>query len=415
MNRAKDDTHRGHDNRSGTPLEFIDRFAIYLKKRGHTHHTRQAYLSSAKHFYSWLKTIPWSGSEISRETVQRFLQEHLPICCCPEPVYKDTKSVKAALNQVLSMQGYDRIRPLVGVTSSYIDAEIDRFDAYLKNICGHAEATRWYHRRHIREFLIWLFGDQCICVDRITAEHLCRFVSERSAFLRNNSIGTLVYSLRSYLRFLRLNGYLTLSLEATIPRPPNWAGASLPQALNREELSKFWSVFDLKTSVGKRDYAVARCLVDLGLRCHEVSAIQLESIDWHNGVLHLLKTKSRWQETLPIPEKTGQALAAYLCNARPQTKSRSVFVYHRAPLGQAVQNTTVRGIIRRAFTRAGLPWSGTHILRSTAASRLFEGGASVKEVADVLRHRSIDTTKSYTRINLAQLALVALPWPGRLL
>ncbi|MBW1778790.1 MAG: tyrosine-type recombinase/integrase [Deltaproteobacteria bacterium] len=402
------------DRKPPSRISLIDRFEAYLKKRGHTDYTKQSYLSSAKHFYSWLGTTPWSVNEISRETAQYFLEEHLPVCCCPRPGYKDVKTVRAALNQVLSMDGYDRIRPFIRVTYPYIEAEIGHFDAYLQNTCGHAETTRWYHRRHIREFLGWLFGDQRVCIPRITAEHLCRFVMERSSSLRSNSISTLVYSLRKYLRFLQLNGYGTPSLEATIPRPPNWAGASLPQALNHEELNRFWSVFDLQTPVGKRDHAIARCLVDLGLRCHEVASIRLDSIDWHKGVLYLARTKSRRQETLPMPEKMGRALVAYLRNARPKTKNRFVFVYHRAPLGQAVQNTTVRGIIRRAFTRAGLPWSGTHILRSTAATRLLEGGASLKDVADVMRHRSIDTTKSYTRINFAQLAKVALPWPGRL-
>lgn len=393
--------------------EFIDRFKAHLKKRGHTRGTRQTYVSAAKHFYYYLRTIP-RGNEINKESVQRFLQDHLPFCCCPEPVYKDLKLVRASLNQVLSMEGYHRFRPDIGAKYPYIEAEIDRFDNYLKDICGHADATRWYHRRNIRAFLIWLFRDQCICVDRITAECLCRFVADRSFSLRNSSLANIVYSLRAYLRFLQLNGLATPSLEATIPRPPNWSKTSLLRALNQDELNRFWSVFDLRTPIGKRDYAVARCLTDLGLRCHEVASIQLESIDWRNSVLHLPKTKSRRHEALPIPGRMARALIAYLSKARPQTKCRSVFVYHRAPVGRAVQNTTVRGIIRRAFVRAELPWSGTHILRSTIASQMLEGGASIKEVADVLRHRSIDTTISYTRINFTQLAQVALPWPGRL-
>jgi site-specific recombinase XerD len=109
----------------------------------------------------------------------------------------------------------------------------------------------------------------------------------------------------------------------------------------------------------------------------------------------------------------GRALVSYLRYGRPKTKSRFVFVYHCAPIGQAVKGTTVRGVIRRAFSHAGFSWTGTHILRSTAASRLLEGGASLKEIADVLRHRSIETTKFYTKVDFVHLAQVALPWPGR--
>lgn len=393
---------------------FIHRFEVYLNKRGHTDSTKQAYLSSAKHFYSWLGTTPWNEKEINKEPIQKFLKDHLPDCCCAGHVYKDFKTVRSALNQVLSMEGCKRIRPEVGAPYPNIESEIERFDAYLQNICGHSHSTRWYRKRIIKEFLIWLFGNQCICVNRITADSLCRFVLKKSDSLCSSSIGVVVCTLRAYLRFLQLNGYVTPSLAATIPKPPNFSGPNLPNALTKEELNRFWAVFDHETPVGKRDYAMARCLADLGLRCHEVADIQLEDIDWRDSVLHLSKTKSLRQETLPISEEMGHALVAYIRDARPRTRSRSVFVHHRAPRGQAVQKTTVRGVVRRAFTRAGLPWSGTHILRSTAASRLLEGGASVKEVADVLRHRSINTTKTYTRINLVQLAQVALPWPGRL-
>ena len=248
----------------------------------------------------------------------------------------------------------------------------------------------------------------------VTADSLCHFILKKSDSLCSSSIGAVVCGLRTYLKFLQLNGHVTPSLAATIPKPPNFSGPNLPHALTEEELNRFWQVFDLETPVGKRDYAIARCLTELGLRCHEVADIQLDAIDWHNGVLHLSKTKSLRQEILPIPEEMGRALLVYLHDARPQTRSRSVFVHHRAPKGQAVQKTTVRGVVRRAFTRAGLPWSGTHILRSTVASRMLEASASVKEVADVLRHRSINTTKTYTMINLVQLAQVALPWPRRL-
>jgi site-specific recombinase XerD len=406
MKRPNDVKNTGH--------EFINYFEVYLKKRGHTHFTRQSYLSSAKHFYAWLKERPLGENKISTKIVQQFLHEHLPGCCCPKPVYKDVKTVRAALNQVLSMEGCDRVRTtIIGRTFPDIEAEIDLFDKYMQKICGYAEASRWYHRRHIREFLSWLFGDQPVRGKRITAEHLCRFVSEKATAFRSNSIGVLVYSLRTYLRFLQLNGHVPPSLKATIPRPPNWSDASLPKSLNREEFNRFWSVFDCKMPVSQRDYAIARCLADLGLRCYEVAAIQLEHIDWNNGILHLPITKSRRPELLPIPDKMGRALITYLRYGRPATKSRFLFVHHRAPLGSAVQCSTVRGVIRRAFSRAGLSWTGTHILRSTAASRLLEAGASVKEIADVLRHRSIDTTKFYTKINLPQLAQVALPWPGR--
>jgi site-specific recombinase XerD len=70
--------------------------------------------------------------------------------------------------------------------------------------------------------------------------------------------------------------------------------------------------------------------------------------------------------------------------------------------------------MRRAYKRSGCApdWTGTHVLRHTAATRLHQHGASIKEIADVLGHRSIDTSLIYTKVDLNTLGSVALPWPG---
>ena len=402
------------DRSTDTLPEFINRFERYLKSRGYKHSTIRAYLGSIKHFIFWLKTEPPDKGNINREVVQTFLKQHLPVCCCVLPVRKEIKTVRAALNQFLLMEGHQLLRPIIHEASPEIEAVIGCFDKYLQELCGHSEATRCYHRRHVRMLLSWLIEERHKVHTQITPQIICRFVREQVNGYRSSSVGVLVYSLRTYLRFLQFNGHTAPSSVAMIPKPPNWSASSLPQALNSNQLIQFLAVFDRSTAIGKRDYAMARCLTDLGLRCCEVANIQLDAIDWHNCVLRLIKNKSRREEKLPIPDTTVKALVNYLRYGRPKTNSRAVFVYHRAPLGKAVQNTTVRGAIRRAYSRIDLPWTGTHILRNTFASRLLEGGASLKEIADVLRHRSINTTKSYTKIDLPNLSQVALPWPRRL-
>jgi integrase len=69
-------------------------------------------------------------------------------------------------------------------------------------------------------------------------------------------------------------------------------------------------------------------------------------------------------------------------------------------------------MIGRACQRIGLPHAGAHALRHTLACRLVENGGSLKEVADVLRHRSLETTRIYAKLDTPRLACVALPWPG---
>jgi site-specific recombinase XerD len=154
--------------------------------------------------------------------------------------------------------------------------------------------------------------------------------------------------------------------------------------------------------------------MDLGLRCHEVASLQLDDINWRLGIVELHHNKNRQEAQLPLPDTTGRAIVDYLRNGRPATTSRSLFVFHRAPFGHGVANTTVRGAIRRAFSRAGLPWTGTHILRHTMATKMVRNGVTLKEIADILRHGDIDTTQIYTKVHLPELRQVAMPWPRRL-
>ena len=148
------------------------------------------------------------------------------------------------------------------------------------------------------------------------------------------------------------------------------------------------------------------------LREREFERLALDDIDWHAGTLTLRKTKSRREDMLPLPQTTGRAIADYLKLERPQTTSRAVFVRCIAPCNQPIGPDCVRKTIRQAYARAGLPYTRAHLLRHTMASRLLDGGSSLKEVADVLRHRSLNTTLIYAKLDSRNLTAVALPWPG---
>jgi len=392
---------------------LISEFSTYLKARGHSEGTQQNYRSALTHFVRWLSAEP-EHQMIDGQVVHAFLQNHLPACRCPSPVFKQLKTVRAALNQLLLMQGQDQLRPPCFKGSAAIEDAIRQFDNFQRDVCGLTDATLLRRRYCIRKFLNSLFGDGPIEPQNITPEVLFKFVTDKAAGLKPSSVSTLLCALRSYLRFLQIKGESSIALIAAVPRPPNWSLASLPPSLSDMDMERFWAAFDITTTNGKRDYAMARCLADLGLRCHEVASMRLDDIDWQNGVLQLQHSKSRRQEQLPLPDITGRAVVDYLRNSRPTTTSRAVFVYHRAPMGQGVVVTTVRSAIRCALARADLPCTGTHILRHTAATQMVQGGATLKEVADVLRHRSINTTSIYTKVNLPELQRVTMPWPGRL-
>lgn len=388
-------------------------FSISLKKRGHSEWTRHAYRSALKHFLCWLSKESPHKRTINSETVYVFLHQHLPVCNCSPPVRRGYNTIRAALNHLLLILGEDRLLGATTKVPSAIERILHEFDDFQRDVCGLAKSTRVYRQRYIRIFLCWLFGTSRIDSAKITPEILLKFVTDQAVALKPSSVGVLLSSLRSYLRFLQFKGECNIALIASVPRPPNWSLATIPPCLSNAEIEAFWATFDQSTPIGKRDYAMARCLMDLGLRCHEVASLKLDDINWYNGVVDLHRNKSRCEAQLPLPDRAGRAIVDYLRNGRPVTTSRSIFVFHRAPLGAGVENTTVRGAIRRAFSRANLSWNGTHILRHTMATRMVQSGASLKEVADVLRHRDINTTRIYTKVNLPELKQVAMSWPGR--
>lgn len=112
--------------------------------------------------------------------------------------------------------------------------------------------------------------------------------------------------------------------------------------------------------------------------------------------------------------QTGEALAHYLREGRPQTESRVLFIRHRAPFGVPLGVAAIRSAMNRAFARCALAdqFCNTHVLRRSMATRLQKTGVSIKEIADVLRHRDVNTARVYARVDLDRLRTVALPWPG---
>jgi site-specific recombinase XerD len=188
----------------------------------------------------------------------------------------------------------------------------------------------------------------------------------------------------------------------------------LPEYLGQAELTELMSAFGQGGPQRLRDYAIVSCLVDLGLRSCEVAALHLEDIDWKNGTVTVSVGKSQRTDVLPLPVVTGQAIADYLRKGRPKTESRAVFVRHRAPLDIPVNASVIRSVVRQAAARSGLSGRlhGPHRLRHSAATRMLQGGATLKEIADVLRHRSLDTTSIYAKVDWTRLSAIAQPWPG---
>jgi integrase len=238
------------------------------------------------------------------------------------------------------------------------------------------------------------------------------FAQQAKLYSKPASAGTVVAALRGYFRYRASLGDAVHGLIGAVSYPANWQLTSLPKALSAEEVDQLVSSFGKPGRSLRRADAIVRCALDLGLRSGEVARLTLDDIDWRAGTITLRRTKSRREDVLPLPAATGKAIAAYLKLERPKTSNRGLFVRHVAPRDESIGPDLVRKTIRQAYARAGLPYTRSHLLRHTMANRLLAGGSSLKEVADVLRHRSLNTTLIYAKLDSRNLTEVALPWPG---
>jgi integrase len=127
--------------------------------------------------------------------------------------------------------------------------------------------------------------------------------------------------------------------------------------------------------------------------------------NWRDGTLTLENTKSGEASVLPLPPKVGRAIALYLRHGRPHgVHTDRIFVRHLIPIGLPLTSHTVSTAMKEAFKRAGMTVvsPGAHTLRHTAASRMVGRGVSLKQVAGLMRHRTIDSTAIYVNIDVAR-------------
>jgi len=349
--------------------------------------------------------------------VRRFVTEHLPSCKCPIPCQRHPNAVRPALAHLLRVLRNDNLiaapQPLVPAA---IHHELERFDAHLDTVCGLAPATRVSRRMWVGRFLVDRFGSGPVEAGRIQPSDILDFMVGPTNDYKPGTTRVLGCALRSYLRFRSLScGDQIEPLLAAVPAIAQWPLATLPAFLRPGEVDRFLKSFDRRNSIGKRSYAMARCMLDMALRAGEVAAIQLDDLDWRDGSLTIRRGKSRREDVLPLPVATGRAIVDYL-RVRPKNTNRALFLRHQAPFDAPIVAEFVRGAVRRAFARCGLGdrFTGSHVLRHTAAMRMRCGGASLKEIADVLRHRNLDTTTIYSKVDLPRLTAVAMPWPGDL-
>ena len=219
---------------------------------------------------------------------------------------------------------------------------------------------------------------------------------------------------RIFLQYLFGCGATTTNLALSVPKTAKRWGARLPRHLMPDGVEAVLTCVRENPRHGARDYAMLLLMARLGLRAVEVTAIQLDDIDWRAGEL-TVRGKGKLHDKLPITPEVGDALSRYLSEERGPATCRTMFVTHRAPHrpfkdGQVV-NTILKDALKATGQKPAAPYVGSHLLRHSLATQMVNTGASLDEIGDVLRHRSRSSTMIYARLDIDGLRSIAQPWP----
>jgi integrase len=390
----------------------VPAYVARLKRGRYATHTCGRCLNAVAHFAHWMSTCHLPARMLDEGCIDQFLRYHLPRCDCLGGALRTPNEAHAALVPMLEILRAEGVIARPPVPAGPIADELRSYDAHMRDARGLATGTRTGRLRIVERLLVSKFASRPV-VGELQTDDIRQFIADQLDVLGTTSNAIMIAStLRAYLRYRATRGDAVQPLLAVIASPAHWGMASLPRGLKPEEVDRLLSSFTSALPSPRRGYAVVRLALDLGLRGIEISRLQLADIDWRQGTVTLKRTKSRRQDLLPLPTTTGRALEAYLRHERPKTSDAAVFVRRLAPHDEPIGVDAIRRIVRDAFRRAGIPHGRGHSLRHTVACRIVNQGGSIKEVADVLRHRSLNTSMIYAKVDHGALSGVALPWPG---
>ena len=392
--------------REGPVGHHVDGFAAWLKDQGYARRSVRRYVRVFGALGRWLHRRKLGAGDLSSELAGRFLHR--------AGIGGVRHQERAALKQVLAYLHQTGIAARDDSVSEPDPAEclIEEFSGYLLHDRALAEITVQDRCSDVRSFLAARFGIGCVDVDRLSVSDLQDFVLDYARDRAPKSTQSLSTSLRSFLRFLYLRELISEELADHVPSVVCWRQTTPPKWLPDEDVERVLNCCDRHAATGQRNYAILLLLARLGLRAGEVRLLELDDIRWEAAEISV-RGKGPRRKRFPLPGDVGEAIAAYLKNARPRCDSRRVFLRAVAPY-RGLGPSTVGTIVSAALRRAGLnpPMKGAYLFRHSLATHMLRHGATLTEIGQILHHAHPDTTSIYAKVDIDGLRGLAMPWPG---
>lgn len=374
-----------------------------LKGQGYPPASGAKQLRLAAHLSRWLDDRELDTSDLTIDRVQQFLADRR------REGHKSLFSLKAMQPLLGYLRRVGAAPPPTPLLETAVDHFVRSYADYLASERGLLTPTIQQYTTFARCFIQAEFDGNVPDWSVLDASFVTDFVSREIPRLSLGTRRMTVTGLRSLLRYLNVSGHLAHEFLEYVPSVAGWRLSSLPKGLDPKQVEELLASRDTRSRAGVRDRAVLCLLARLGLRAGEVAALELADIDWRAGEI-VIRGKPRRESRLPVPLDVGRALVKYL-RQRPRVESRGVFLRIYAP-HRPIGPGAVSGLAGRALRAIGVGSGSAHLLRHTAATQMLRSGASLAEIGHVLRHRHIDTTAIYAKVDHAALRTLAQPWPG---
>lgn len=396
--------------RTGPSEPYIDGFADMLKKRGYSHASAIRYLRVAAHLGYFLSSQGKVLTDIDSMTPESF-RLHLSTCHCP-----NSNGGRINHHTVFGVKCFRQYLLRIGVVQSKADPVVESAESALQVSFRH-----WLHcHRGAAQPTIRLY---CIGASQLlsalgdnprqwNAQQVRAFFLERAGNCGGPTLEKLVTSIRVFLRYLIACGHCTTDLDQAVPVFAHWRLAALPRCLTSEEVNLLIAGCAGNSTKRVRDRVIILLLVRLGLRAGDVAGMCIDDIEWRSATLRVIG-KSRYEVRLPLPQDVGDAILRYLEFRPENAQTNKLFISNIAPFQPFNSGDGVSSVVKRAFQRAGVktPSKGAHVLRHTAATEMLRKGVPLDKIGLVLRHRRLDTTAYYAKVDVELLRQVAQSWP----
>jgi integrase/recombinase XerD len=393
----------------GRDGHLLEGFARELCHAGYAEITARRHIRAAEHLIHWIGKNGKTVAALDERTIEEFVH-HLNRCRCPHYGRTHRRDIRKGTRLFLR---YARFADIVTIR---VEDEAVGDPALLLSFCdwmrqqrGTCDATLDGYSIPIRDLLKNL-GEEPGTFD---AQNLRQFILDTSQRCGWAAAKKCTTAVRMFLRYLIADGKCTAGLEGAIPVLAHWRLSSLPRYLQPDEVEQVIASCDPTTPAGKRDRAILLLLARLGFRAGDVVQLRLGDLNWKEASISV-SGKGRRQTLMPLTQEVGDAIAKYIRDGRPQTDVDAVFIRSRAPSRALANHCAVSMIVAQAMHRAGVVCPGrgaAHVLRHSVASSMLRHGASLQEIAGVLRHRSTATTEIYAKVDVAALRQITQPWP----